>query len=167
MQVKLEVDGHEVVMVVENQQVTQRIDVRYYPLHNGLLLGRISHAHLDSAIQAKFAVADLLQQFAGSVQHEVRRQQPMAILAAGTGDQLCRLQLFLPSQQWDLPHLHQIHADRIIGAFDCILELFQVPFFDQLTVEFIFFFLLVVVQHFIQFTGRAGVVVEARRTTDA
>ncbi len=123
--------------MVAQQQASQRGHVGADATHEALLLSRIGHANFDRAIQSQLAIANLFEQLGRTLEHEVGAQHPVTIAAACAFDLTSGRDFLLAGQQRDLSHLHQVHANWVVGTGDLFFQVFQVAFFNQVGIQFV------------------------------
>ena len=107
-------NGDAEIDAVETQQMCQRFQVRGQPPQDALLHRRVGHRNFDRAIEPQCAVAHLFQQGRRALQHEIAGQHVVAESAASIFDALCRFDFFVPREQRNLAHLHQVHPHRVV-----------------------------------------------------
>ena len=114
-------DGDAIVVVVLLEQVAERGEVRPDPLEDAFLLAGVGDRDFDRTVEAELASRDFFEGFDGALQDVVGGQHRVAIAEARFFDLLGRGDFLGPVEERNLAHLHQVHADRIVGGIDACL----------------------------------------------
>ena len=111
-------DGDMEVGVVAFEQVSEGFDIRTDPAHDRDFFRGVGHTHFDGSVKSQASIADLFEKFGRSLEHEVGSEHPVAVMESGLFDMSSRQEFLLAGEQGDLAHLHQVHADRVLGRID-------------------------------------------------
>ena len=101
-------------MLVRNQEIFERLQVRNDTFHDSFLLRLVGDGDLDRAIQTKLLQRNLEQQIVGAFEHEIGGQHRIAKFETGIVDFGGCVDFFFARQQRNATHLHQVHTHRII-----------------------------------------------------
>ena len=100
------------------EQVSEGFDIRTDPPHDRDFFRGVGHTHFDGSVKSQASIADLFEKFGRTLEHEVGSEHPVAVMESGLFDMSSREEFLLAGEQGDLAHLHQVHADWILGRID-------------------------------------------------